>query len=370
MYVCAALALARMYSPQPIMPVLESEFGVTRTQVGLFITAILAPLAVASIAYGYVLEKVSIRKLLAAAFLLLGLSEIAFGLSNSYFWALNIRGFQGLLLPAVLTGITSYISQTSPKEEVAAAIGRYVGVTVLGGFFGRFFCGLFTDYFGWNFFIVLLGACFMAMSGAIFKFSSDVTASFAKPRPADIARVFRVPHNFHVYIMIFGAFFSFQAVLNFIPFEISNLNKEGEFSGIKTSMMYLGFGLGVLISFNLKKIVAFCGDARAAMIAGMVIFTLALQTLRIESFWVIFGAMIVLCVGNFIAHSTANGFINKMAIEHKGIANGLYVSFYYAGGTLGSFAPGVIYSHFGWGAFLSGITAVCALSLFMLWRLR
>ena len=66
-----------------------------------------------------------------------------------------------------------------------------------------------------------------------------------------------------------------------------------------------------------------------------------------------------------IARGRVQGFLSPhlQAKEHKGIANGLYVSFYYMGGALGSFLPGFIYNYLGWIAFLCSLGVVCALSL-------
>lgn len=368
MYFCAGISLCVLYAPQPIAPIFESELGISRAKAGLFIAAIMIPLALTSIIYGYILEKISIKKILIFACLGLGFSQIVFGLSDKYFWLLNLRGFQGLLLPAILTGVMSYISQISSKENVASAIGIYIGVTIIGGFFGRFLSGLCTDYFGWRFFIIFIGIILLVLAFFVYKFCSDITASFVKPKLSDIISIMGIPHNFHVYFMIFGAFFAFQAILNFIPFELKALS--GEFSGSKTAMMYVGYGAGVLVSFNIKKIVNSLGSAVNSMIFGMIIFIVVLQILHIAQFWTIFWAMIFFCIGNFIVHSTASGFINKSADTHKGIANGLYVSFYYTGGALGSVLPGFIYSSYGWGAFLLVISAVSLFSLGALLRLK
>ncbi|AII14493.1 major facilitator superfamily transporter [Campylobacter iguaniorum] len=368
MYFCTGLTLCVLYATQPIGPVFEVELGISRTEATLFTTSMMTPLAFASIFYGYILERVAIKKLLILAFLLLGVSEIIFSLSSSYFWMLNIRGFQGLLVPAVLTGIMSYISTASTKENVASAIGAYIGVTIIGGFLGRFFSGFFTDLFGWRVFFIMVGILLLLAAFLVFKFSSSISASFIKPKLKDIIHILKIKHNLYIYMMIFGIFFSFQAILNFIPFELTNLGNE--YSGSKTGMMYFGYVLGVLISFNLKKIVAVFRTAQNAIIFGIIVFLIALQIFRFESFLVMFVAMLVFCIGNFIAHSVASGFINKMAESHKGISNGLYVSFYYAGGALGSFLPGFIYMQSGWGAFLTLITAISSLSLVMILVLK
>ena len=168
--------------------------------------------------------------------------------------------------------------------------------------------------------------------------------------------------------MIFGIFFTFQAMLNFIPFELAKISDN--YSSSKAGMLYIGYLVGVLVAFNTKKIVAFLGGSIKAIISGIIILIIAIQFFRIESFWFIFGAMVVFCLGNFITHSIASGFINKMATSHKGISNGLYVSFYYFGGALGSFVPGFVYTPFGWNAMLSFISIVSFISLIFIMVIR
>lgn len=367
-YFCTGLTLCILYATQPIGPVFENELGISKTQATLFTTAIMIPLAFAGIFYGYLLEKIQIKIILVLAFLLLGISEIVFSLTHSYFLLLNIRGFQGLLIPAVLTGIMSYISQISSKDSVANAIGIYIGVTIIGGFMGRALSGFFTDIFGWRVFFFIIGCIAILASILLLKFSQNIKASYLKPHLIDIIHTLKIRHNLYIFLMIFGIFFTFQAMLNFIPFELAKISDN--YSSSKAGMLYIGYLVGVLVAFNTKKIIAFLGGSIKAIISGIIILIIAIQFFRIESFWFIFGAMVVFCLGNFITHSIASGFINKMATSHKGISNGLYVSFYYFGGALGSFVPGFVYIPFGWGAMLSFISVVSFISLIFIMVIR
>ena len=367
-YFCTGLTLCILYATQPIGPVFEDELGISKTQATLFTTAIMIPLAFAGIFYGYLLEKIQIKIILVLAFLLLGISEIVFSLTHSYFLLLNIRGFQGLLIPAVLTGIMSYISQISSKDSVANAIGIYIGVTIIGGFMGRALSGFFTDIFGWRVFFFIIGCIAILASILLLKFSQNIKANYLKPHLIDIIHTLKTRHNLYIFLMIFGIFFTFQAMLNFIPFELAKISDN--YSSSKAGMLYIGYLVGVLVAFNTKKIVAFLGGSIKAIISGIIILIIAIQIFRIESFWFIFGAMVVFCLGNFITHSIASGFINKMATSHKGISNGLYVSFYYFGGALGSFVPGFVYIPFGWGVMLSFISVVSFISLIFIMVIR
>ena len=367
-YFCTGLTLCILYATQPIGPIFESQLGISKTQATLFTTAIMTPLAFAGIFYGYLLEKIQIKSILVIAFLLLGISEIIFSFTHSYSLLLNIRGFQGLLIPAVLTGIMSYISQISSKDSVANDIGVYIGVTIIGGFMGRALSGFFTDIFGWRVFFFIIGCVAIIASMLLLKFSQNIKASYLKPRLIDIIHTLKIRHNLYIFLMIFGIFFTFQAMLNFIPFELAKI--DNEYSSSKAGMLYIGYLVGVLVAFNTKKIVAFFGGSIKAITAGIIILIIAIQIFRVDSFEWIFIAMVIFCLGNFISHSIASGFINKMATSHKGISNGLYVSFYYFGGALGSFVPGFIYMPFGWNALLWFISGVSLISLIFIMVIR
>ncbi|CZE47745.1 MFS transporter [Campylobacter geochelonis] len=368
MYICTALTLCVMYATQPLQPLFEEMLKVSKFEASLFTTSILAPLAVASIVYGYFLEKFSIKKILVVAFLLFGILELAFAFSSTYLVLLNIRAAQGLIAPAALTGIMSYISQNSHPSKVSSAIGVYIGITIIGGFVGRFLSGFFTDLFGWRFFFVVLGILLLIATLLLTRISGDANPNYIKPKLSDIITTFKIKHNCYIYLAIFCVFFTFQAVLNFLPFELMIL--DGGYSGSKTGIMYFGYIVGVLISFNIKKIVEILKTSPNAIMVGVLIYIFSIQILRFENLYVLFGAMIIFCLGNFLAHVAASAYVNKMAQNHKAIANGLYISFYYAGGALGSFVPGVFYRTGGWSLFLTFLSVVVALSLVFIWLLN
>ena len=73
--------------------------------------------------------------------------------------------------------------------------------------------------------------------------------------------------------------------------------------------------------------------------------------------------MCLICTGQFMEHSISPGLINRMAPQDKGAVNGLYLSCYYMGGALGSYLPGLIYTAWGWTAFILFLMASLLLSV-------
>lgn len=116
--------------------------------------------------------------------------------------------------------------------------------------------------------------------------------------------------------------------------------------------MYAGYIIGFIISIRVLWMIRLFGNETKTIIIGIFTYLVGLQVFHVNNYMVMFGGMFVFCAGFFIIHSVASGLISKLALENRAISNGLYLSFYYAGGTVGTFAPGVFYQYLGWDAFL------------------
>ncbi|MBE0496178.1 MAG: MFS transporter [Campylobacterales bacterium] len=306
-YGCTIATICTLYAAQPIQPLFESELALTKFQAAIFTTAIMLPLGIAPIVYGYLLETFSSKQMLRTAVLLLGVLEICFSLSQSYAMLLSLRGLQGLLIPAILTSVMSYISTRAPREKVQQAISTYIGITIVGGFLGRFLSGLLSDMVGWRPFFLFLGVALVVLFALLRRLESDTKPTFAKPNKRQIMAVLSRPEHLTIYLAMFAIFFVFQAILNFMLF-------------------------------------------------GALVYVASIQLFHWRTYEAFFAVMFLFCLGMFVVHSIASGYINKLTHEYKGIANGLYISFYYAGGTLGTFLPGVVYEYGGWHWFLGFLT--------------
>ncbi len=367
-YLTTVVTFCSLYAAQPIQPLFQQEFRLTDFQALLFTTLMMAPLGVAPLFYGYLLESFSAKVMVRWALLLLGILEICFSLAGNYFTLLSIRAIQGLMIPAILTSIMSYISYSSSKDKVQHAIAAYIAATILGGFLGRFLSGLCTDLFGWRFFFFVLGLLLLCNCYLLKSMVRDAKMHYARPKPGEIVSLLRAKEFFWLYVSIFCLFFVFAALMNFLPFELKRINPNSGETGI--GILYLGYSMGIIVSLNTRRIIKRFGNESDAIGAGILVFGSAILFFMIESYAVMFITMFVFCAGLFTAHSLLSGFVNKLARQNKAIANGLYISFYYTGGTLGSILPGVIFHNFGWHAFLLQLFSMICLALFLTRRLK
>ncbi len=367
-YFATGITICSLYAAQPIQPVFQSEFQLSNFQAILFTTLMMAPLGFAPLFYGYLLESFSAKVMVRWALFILGILELLFAIADNYLLLLAIRAVQGLMIPAILTSLMSYISYTSSREKVQHAIASYIAATIVGGFLGRFLSAFFTDLFGWRFFFILLGFLLLLTSYFLRDMARDIKMKYAKPTFIEIVGLLRSREFFWLYSAIFCLFFVFAALMNFLPFELKQMNPASGESGI--GLLYLGYSMGIFVSLNSRAIIRFFGNEPDAIRAGIGIFFLGTLIFMVENYAVMFVGMFIFCTGLFMAHSLLSGFANKLAEENKAIANGFYISSYYTGGTLGSVLPGVVFFQFGWQMFLLTLLMMLCMALFFVRKLK
>ena len=306
--------------------------------------------------------------LVRGAILVLGILELLFSMAGSYLSLLLIRAIQGLMIPAILTSLMSYISYSSSRENVQHSIALYIAATIMGGFLGRFLSGLFTDIFGWRFFFFVLGVLLLLAFFLLNNLEKNVKLKYERPNMHQVVLLLRDGRYRWLYLAIFCIFFVFSALMNFLPFELKKINPAFREAGI--GILYLGYSMGVLVSINTRKIIGYFGNEPDAVMAGIGIYFLGTMIFFVENYQAMFVGMFVFCTGLFMAHSLLSGFVNKLSQDNKAIANGVYISFYYMGGTMGSFLPGVFFEHFGWRVFLLSLLIMLLIALVFTRKLK
>lgn len=367
-YCTTVVTLCSLYAAQPIQPVFQQEFNLTSLQAILFTTFMMAPLGFAPLFYGYLLEAYPARKLVRTAVLIMGLLEIWFASTSSYFMLLAIRAAQGLVIPAILTSLMSYISYTVSNREIQQSVAFYIASTIVGGFIGRALSGLFTDLFSWRFFFYVLGGMFLLCYFMLGCLQSKIKMEYVKPQLKQLFSVFRERHYFWLYCSIFCVFFTFSAMMNFLPFELKKIAPSSGESG--TGFLYSGYIMGVLVSVSNRRIRSWFSHETNAVAVGIIIFAAGTAMFLFEQYWMMFTAMFVFCTGMFTAHSLLSGYLNTIGTDNKAVANGLYMSCYYTGGTLGSFLPNYILVAYDWSVFIYFLLFVLTISFISNIRLR
>ena len=376
------LSMAVLYAPQPLFPLLAEQFDVAQSTIASLITWSLVPMAVAPLFVGLLMQAIAPRRVLAVNVLLLGGSEVAFALVDVFWGLVAIRFLQGALVSMLLAATMTYVSVQA--DRVGRIMTFYVSASVLGGLIGRIVAGYGAEWVGIP--VVLSGFGLVTVGAAALAFQLTAEPGRKEPGrkeldqqetgsgPSDGRRrvdvsllgdVLRAPSYRLLYGVVFCAFFVFTALLNFVPFRITELGVGSTGVG---GLAYIGFLLGIVTSLSSQRLSAVLGGALRAVAAGSLVLGGALALAWFSAFSAMVASIFAASAGFFLVHAVLSGHVNRHAGAAAPTVNGLYVAIYYAGGAMGSYLPGLFYETVGWAAFLGVLALVSILGLLLLGR--
>lgn len=360
----AIFAYFVLYAPQPLLPVFADDYGISVAAAGALMTATLIPLALAPLLYGYLLSTVSPTSLLKFSLAAMGISCLAFAHSDSYQFAFIVRLLQGFLLPAALTAITTHISAHSLLCDLQKNMSLFITGTILGGLFGRVLAGISATYWSWQGFYYGLAGALLLTAFFLPHNHTAVKTKYAVLHINSVIQAFRTLGVVKLYVSVFCLFFSFVALLNYLPFMVKSM--LGEASEMLLGFMYCGFIMGAVASLNAQRLIRVFGQPKRVMLFGYSGFLVAITLLFIQHVIVTFIVLFLFCGAMFLVHSVAAAEVNHRSQDNKSIVNALYVTFYYSGGVLGSYVPGLLYQHYGHTALLISLLTVSGIGYIIL----
>ena len=352
------LAMAALYSPQPLLPYFARVFEVSEAESASLISLSLLSMSIGPLFMGVLLQRYSPRLMLLCCLAGLLAATIAFSLLDSFVHMKWLRFVKGGIIAAQLAATMTYI--TSASTRMGQVMAYYVGAAIMGGLSGRLLAGFISEYASWRFFFAGLGVLFVVCLWHAF-YLPDVQQNQRKTVSLKaFSDVLRDGYILRMYMIIALAFFVMTGILNYIPFRLEELSPAiGE---SRISLFYLGFVLGCIVTINAPRIADRVGGAfHAAKIGILSVFLgllLAFTTSVALTFWVV---TLVTC-GFFLQHTSIATLLNRYAGERAGVVNSLYISVYYFGGSAGAYLPGLIYESYNWMMFTILLILVIILS--------
>ncbi|WP_321468493.1 MFS transporter [Halarcobacter sp.] len=338
------ILLSVMYATQPLQPLLAKEFDVSMTKASTFTAVIMLFLAISPIIYGYILESVKTKTVLKIALITLLITNFALSLANSYEVFLTIRTIEAIVIPAILTGAMTILAKD--KENTKLNMSIYVAATVFGGMVGRVFSGFIAEEFGWRIVFISLSFALLLAYYLISKIEFRGDAELVKPKMLDIVHILKDKRYIVIYTLMFIVFFVFAGLLNILPFRIKELLPNT--SETQIGLLYLGYGMGIIISLTIHKIINFFKKEIRTIVTGLSIFLISTLMFLSTNALILFSVVFIFCVGMFTIHTVSTRLANSLKASQRGLTSGMYLSFYYIGGAVGSIIPAIVYDKFGW----------------------
>jgi len=349
------IVLSVMYATQPIQPLLAVEFNIDVVKASSFTAIILFSLAVAPIIYGYILENFSAKKMLQSAVAVLFITNIFLGFSDSYEMFFAIRAIEGMVIPAILTSIMSILVSID-KKNIKTNMSIYVASTVFGGIVGRVVSGIIATNFGWRWVFFSLSLEILLALFFIYKIDYKGETKLIKANISDVMVILKDRKFITVYILMFTVFFVFAGLLNILPFRVKEIDPNA--SETQIGLMYLGYSAGIIVALMSGKIVKVFKSEINTLIFATVFYGFITIFFVNTNIIFIFFLLFIFCIGMFTIHSISSGLANTMRKDKKSLTSGMYLTFYYIGGSAGSFIPVIVYKNFGWNTVIIMFTVI------------
>lgn len=361
----AIITLSSVYIPQPILPLLALEFGTTAQNASAITSITLLPMAFAPLFYGYFLENHQPKLILSLSLFVAGIFQILLAWCESLETFLLLRFIQSLFFPAILTTLLTILTR-SQSGSLQFNVSIYIASTIAGGLIGRMGGAYLTELFSWQICFILLGVSLTL--GGIFSLSwiANQASKLTQFTFSQILPLLGNKTSLVVLGSVFVMFFSFQAVLNTLPFYAKEMFPH--ISQNELGRLYLGYSIGIVVSLLANPIIKLCGGREKTIFLSLNLFALGLCVFLLHSLMWIYVGMFVMCFGSFIAHSVLNALNNSLTPKYKAASSGLYLSFYYTGGTLGSYLSSFVFELFGWQMLIISLAITLSLTSFVFYH--
>lgn len=348
-----AAAFTTIYITQPVLPVLQAEFGVGAGAASLSVSAVILGIALANLPFGMAADRYPIRPIILAGGTVVGAASLVCALTPNLAVLIGARFVQGLFIPSLTTCLAAYLARTLPVARLNVAMGSYVAATVAGGLGGRLLGGWIHPPLHWRYAFlsatVLLAAATVAAARGLERGQGRTGPGTGH---AGFIELLGRPELQRMCAVAFGGFFVFSSTFNFLPFYLTEPPLQAPTEVI--TLMYLAYVVGIFMGPLAGRLANRLGGG-ATMALGAAVLALSIAITLVRSLPVIALGLAGICAGFFAVHAAAVGLLNSRLTSAKGRANSLYVLFYYLGGAAGITLSGYAYTGWGW----AGVATLC-----------
>jgi len=358
-----ACAFFGLYATQPLLPLLEHVFRAGEVAVSLTVTAGTVGVALAAPFVGALADRIGRKRVIVFSALLLSATALLSATSPTLPVLIAWRFLQGLATPGVFAVTVAYINDEWRDEGTGAAMSAYVSGTVLGGFTGRLVAGLAASAFGWRASLLAVGVL-CAVGTIAMQAWLPAEHAHAREQPMDTRvaalRHLRNPRLAATYAAGFCVLFTLISTFTYITFHLAA--PPYRLRAAALGSLFFVYLVGATVTQVAGRWIDHYGHRITLALAVGIGVSGILLTVA-PSLWLIVAGLALACSGVFISHAAATTYIGSIAEHDRALAVGLYVMFYYAGGSAGAAIPGFLWPYGGWRMCAALIVAVQLASL-------
>ncbi len=335
-------AFLQIYATQPLLPMLTQVFHAGREAVSLTVTMASLGVAISAPLAGILADRIGRRKVIVWSAFLLALTSIATASAANLTQLIAWRFLQGVFTPGVFAVTVAYINDEWRDAGAGRVVASYISGTVSGGFSSRIISGLVASHWPWPRVFLVLGGLNLILAVVIALWLPEErrrepaghgfrwNAVEAHLKNGPLLAAFSV--GFCVLFSLVGLFTYVTFHLAAAPYSLSPGALGSIFFAYLAGVVVTPLAGRSIDRFGHRRVLAF---AVAVSITGVALSLAA-------PLWMIAAGLAVACTGVFSAQASASAFIGVAAEQNRGLAVGLYATFYYLGGSAGAAAPGAV----------------------------
>ena len=371
LFLAPAFVFANMYSTQSILPVLSSAFHISAPTAGLSISVLVLAVAVGSLIYGPISDRIGRKPVMVCASLLVVIPTLLLGFAPNFVTLVILRATQGLLMPGLTSVAIPYVNEEFSGRGRGLAMGIYVSGLTLGGLFARAGSAALAGIFNWQVALFAFTVPTLVAALCMWRFLPDRRSSkhlegggmlralarlladrqFALQSLGDMRLHMHNRSLVGAFVIGFTSFFGFIGIFTYLPYYLTG--PHFKLSTLSLGLVYLLWLTGIFSP--LAGTIAGRIGSQRAIVFSMGIAAIGLLITLIPVLPVTIFGLGLLTLGMFSTVPATNLYLGEKAVSAKGTAASLYLSLYYFGGSLGAVLPGFALLWAGW----PGVVALC-----------
>jgi predicted MFS family arabinose efflux permease len=344
-------AFLDLYATQPLLPLLMRVFKATHFTVSLTVTASTIAVALAAPVVGRVADLIGRKRIIVGSAFLLAFATAAAATATSLTQLVVWRFVQGLATPGVFAITIAYIQDQWPASHAGRATAAYISGTVTGGFCGRALVGVLAAAWSWQAAFLCLASVNLAAAIALALWLPHERGESGRTPPGghgrSVARLLANRQLIATDAVGFCVLFTQVAMFTYVTFHLSA--NPFHLSTAALGWLFVVYLVGAAVTPFAGRWIDLRGH-RAGLAWGVSVGVVGALLTLTPWLWGIVAGLALVATGVFVAQATASSYIGAVTRHDRGLAVGLYSSFYYVGGTLGGALPALFWDTGGWGA--------------------
>ncbi|MFZ0686583.1 MAG: MFS transporter [Terriglobales bacterium] len=355
-----------VYCTQPLLPLFRETFHASELEVSLTVSATIFATALTAPLIGMIAELRGRKKVIVPSLFLLALPTALAATSTSLRTLIFWRFAQGLFVPGIIAVMLAYINEEWAGRGVGRAMSSYVTGTVIGGFLGRFISGVIAAHWHWRSTFLVLAA--LDLIGAFLvrawlPLAKNFVRAQHRQQVLDHAKQhLRNPRLLANFGMGAAALFALVGCFTYANFYLAAA--PFHLNSAQLGSIFFVYLLGAVITPQSGRFLDRFGFRHTTVVYCAMMIVGLLLTL-IQSLPVVIAGLAVFSSGVFIAQAAATVQTGAIAGRARSSAAGLYVSFYYLGGSVGATLTDWFWRWRGWPGCVAALGVVSLLSLWL-----